>query len=55
MASAQLGLMSVLRSARSADYDPSRLSWKVAVWLNYAGIYLTVGATLSAMYSGQQN
>ena len=50
MASAQVGLMSPLRSARSADYDPSRLSWQVAIWFNYAGIYLAVGATLSAMY-----
>ena len=50
MASVQLGLMSVLRSARSADYDPSHLSLKVAIWFNYAGIYLAIGTTLSAMY-----
>lgn len=50
MAGVQANLISILSDARKADDNPSRISWQVAVWFNYAGIYVNVGATLSAVY-----
>ena len=48
MASIQASLIPVLSEARKGN--PNSRSWQAAVWFNYAGIYVDVGATLSAVY-----
>ena len=50
MAGVQANLIPVLDGARKLDDNPHSGSWQAIVCLNYAGIYVNVGATLSAVY-----